>query len=353
MADAQITVRREMDDVFLGEWKALWLASPQGHFYNSPSWFLTCVDAFQSDAYWIFAGYRGKELAAVCPMVRSAKFGVPALTFAGGNYADRGALLYGERDEALLKDLLQEIQRHDSCLWSEIDEATADTMKTSNGNSISRVSSSCRYLPFEADPLRFFSRAHRNNMSNRLHKAKVKLELRQCIADAASCLQPAYDIEAGSYKRSKAKDVFGQAMSRRFYERLIHYHPGQVLIHLLTDRDKPVAYEIDFLCKDVCYGCQKAYLEEYRYCMPGKLLSQLLLTRLFEQGVTRFEWGRGDDTFKREFCPFVRRQYNFFVTAYAPYRWWYGRISGVQDYLEKHPRVYEFVRINKNRVMGR
>ena len=109
MISINTKVYNNLNKKFLAEWESMWEESPYSHFFNSPKWFLACIEAFNISRFRIYAGYNNKELVAVLPVVEEQKFGIKAYVSPGKLYIDKSTLLLKVNDIKVLEKLLNKI----------------------------------------------------------------------------------------------------------------------------------------------------------------------------------------------------------------------------------------------------
>ena len=169
--------------------------------------------------------------------------------------------------------------------------------------------------PWESYYTRFLHHklADVRNRSNRMKRDGLGVRVLDLTEDINHHLPK---LLAAYHNRRREKDqdyaTSSQAM-RRFLQTVVadYEKRGWVRLALLLDRDRPIAYQLDFLYQGVRYHYKPTFLNEYREYSPSKQLLFEVLRQSFEDPAIReFNFMRGESAYKGQFAyekePFIR-----------------------------------------------
>jgi CelD/BcsL family acetyltransferase involved in cellulose biosynthesis len=315
-----ITVVTALTDSFLDEWEDLWRSSEQGHFFNSPSWFLACHDAKLCSNYQIYIQRCGNKLEAVLPLVPEKKYGMTTLMCPGGKFLDKSSLLLADPSVSLstLYKKLNQVQQF------SLDELTKEQCERFHVDSKVTVkeSSSNPYIVLTDDPFVDVSKKQKSKICNKIKKNEPHLQYRSFQNDEKA-LELVFGLEKKSYKSIKGKATFMTPVCREFLRDIASRNKQNVRIDVLFYDGVPCICGVGFCYKKTYHAFYTSHDVTYRWLSPGKLLLYYLLRQLKDEGVEVFDFSRGKNTLKDEFTKKAYKQYTLsYSQNYLTTLWW-------------------------------
>jgi hypothetical protein len=200
-------------------------------------------------------------------------------------------------------------------------------------------------LPADAEAIyeKMSPKARRNRRyeANRLQKefSAVRLECYTKEADLDRVMDDAESIACRTYQRGLG---VGFAASDENRERFaVEAARGRFRSYLLYLGDKPVAFFVGTMSRNVLYDNFTAYDPEYSRYSPGNVLFYHLFERLCREGVEAVDFGFGDAWYKAQFG--TEKSEETTIAVYAP------TLRGVGLNLTRMPAMM-LDRLGKNAV---
>jgi hypothetical protein len=336
----------EQDDVFLKDWRYLWLHSSYANYSNSPFVFLSALEAYSFKDFAIVAVYDDNGLAGVAPFVKRTQYGVGVYTVVPGEFVCGMPFLIKEKH--VLRELLRRVFALGDVFLTNVPEQVMENFK-----------SEIKGIEVLPDTINYFLNVKKSETGEVVVRNKRRLtrraeeierDLRLELFDGlnANALDLAFAIDNNSRKKTRGYNAFSETETRLFYKLLAKHFKERFVVGILYHKRKAVACQIGFTVGDVFYCSQIANISEYdRYS-----ISRVLLIRLFEElgghGIEMVDFGSGDDHVKRSFASGQHNLYtlvyseNFFIRNYL--RSVFGLRKKVFGILMKHMSLYSFYR---------
>lgn len=339
-----------IDDDFLNSWHALWEQSDDGHFFNTPEWFLTYLAIKPQTKYLIITLKDGDTLTAVLPLVHEKQFGIPVLRGPGGKFLNKSSLLMKSYAKAPLKELFAYLMQVDNIYLSEVSQELADMIQSFSKVTLKKESSLNPYLPLEPDPFHYLSSKNRSQIRGILRKNEANVEHKVFVGDRHA-LEVAFEIDSRSSKKKQGKATFVSDRDKAFCLELIERMPKNVVIDLLYYNKIPIVYSIGFTYKKIYHAFNTAFDAEYRFLRPGKLLAYLRVKALAEEGYTLLDFGRGNSVLKQEFTKEAKLQYDIYYSSNPVIRSWWNISFKLYHSVEHNKRLYNIYLTGKKTIL--
>ncbi len=310
----------------LSQWESLWRSVSDSHFFNSPKWFLSYIQAYKVDHYQVFFCYKKDELFAVLPFISTRKFGVKVLANISSQYKflDRSSLLFKTNDAALVQDILNEIGLKYNLYLAEMEGKYVQPFREVKQKLLIEFSTHCpRMAVPEDDVLRNVSKKQRNSLKQRLRKNSDKLSFSMYRDDLEDHLQTMIKIENKSHKRNKKISIFSRRDIRSLYGSIIQNAPEMVGIAILYYDGIPIAHRLGYFYHDAFLSVHIAFDNAFRQIGPGKMLLYYCLEYFKDNNVRLLDFSVGDNDLKRQFSNGCITQYNVYYSgSELIMKWW-------------------------------
>ncbi|MCL5667022.1 MAG: GNAT family N-acetyltransferase [Patescibacteria group bacterium] len=336
----QIKEYNQFNSHLISDWQKLWDKSPCAHFFNSPKWFLSCLQAFPSKGYRVVAVYDRGSLLAVLPLSLERKFGIKALVCPGGKHLSKLPLLTQNRNPDLLPALVTYLSGKGNFYLSEADEVLALSISRNCGKIMQRKASENPYFSLAGGPFPFFSNRHQHSLRKKVKKMEKHLTYR-CHKGDPESLKPVFAIDFNSAKRARGMPTFVTEKDRSFYRQLVENFGEQVTVCLLYYDSRPMVFEIGFIYKNIYHSSNTAYDAVFSRFSPRKLLLFYTLARLYREGFSMFDFSRGINSLKTAFTPLSNSQYDLYFSQKAWIRAWWAVAAGIRDKLIGNKMLYQ------------
>lgn len=313
MSDIKIEVIKNINSEFIKEWSTVWKNQQGAHFFNSPEWFISCLESFSIKKYFIFVGYQAGNIKVIYPVVKIRKFGVSFLGSPGGKYLDKSSLLYVNNSSGVVKALLEKMLKDDNIYLAEVDGNTKNKITSSGITSLVRPISSNPFISLDSEPFRFLKNKQRNEIRNKVNRYQNNLSFRYYTDNVDTHVGSIFAIEEKSFKRKKGRHIFSKKIARDLYSNIARVQ-GCASIAILCFNSKPIAHMFGLIYKKKFQAYHMAYLEDFRKLIPGKVLLYFLLPKLVERGFVQFDFSRGDSLLKKQFTSQRNTQYEIFLS---------------------------------------
>lgn len=137
-----------------------------------------------------------------------------------------------------------------------------------------------------------------NNKLNRFHKhAAFHIYKESISAWNQPVIEQLIDVSARSWKADIGNDLKSRSEARLFLKGLIEAfgQEGRVTAWILSDSDRPVAFELHLAFDGVVYPIRADFDNAYRSHSPGSVLEYTILRHLFESGSASEYYTCADD----------------------------------------------------------
>ncbi|HBI16754.1 MAG: hypothetical protein UR60_C0017G0005 [Candidatus Moranbacteria bacterium GW2011_GWF2_34_56] len=345
-------IHESASDNLIKEWRDLWVELKSKCIFNSPGWFVAANKAFAYDQIRIIT-LRDKnsgELLGVLPLVKVRLYGIDSYTLPGIDFVDHYSLLIKRSDDLIIQQLIKSTL---SMYFVYIPGVLAETAKflNSKNNSSSFILDDNPYIKMRDE---FGVILDRRKKSRHIKRAKRDFGLIDLIIDndKNTALENAIMIENGSSKSKKGKNIFDDKKNQAFFKELIAEINDNLFIASLLFSDKPVAYNIGFVCNGV-YACsQKAHIEEYNKYRPGEVMFLKFLEMIIKNHPSEVDIGRGVDSFKMGYANAIRKLYGVVLSPSSLKRFYFIFVHRLREktykLLNSHSYLYRFYKNIKN-----
>ncbi|MFA6502054.1 MAG: GNAT family N-acetyltransferase [Parachlamydiales bacterium] len=328
----KITIIENIDNPFIDEWKELWDSSINKNIFNSPEWFLSCIEAFSINNYQIYAGYENGKLAATFPLIKKSLFGInTSQSICNGLISDTPFLVKNYNDD-LLTNFFKPLLSSNNIFISMIDSEVARLLHNDFPKAFFSLISANPVLKLEDNPLRYISKSNRKNLKKTLNKYEDDLECRLVCSeqDIQDYLHVMFEIEYNSVKRSRHTDMFSEPEIRILFQKISKYLSKYTRIYFLLHKNIPIAYQFGFINRNTFLAYQTAYLSEFNKLDPGKVLLVNLLEIIKSNECHEFDFGCGMSSYKRELTPNYKVFYNLYSSNNLIILYWWELINCIR-----------------------
>lgn len=339
-----------LDEQIKKEWTALWESSPLAHFFNSPLWLESCLEAFSYDKLIILALYEDEKLVGVLPLVSEKRFGIKTFCSPGGRYLDRSTALVADDYEWAIEKLISDFSQRNNLYLESVDPLLANYLSGLGKELSISKSSVCPYLPRLDDPFRFIQNKKRKRISGLIDELGDRVCCRTYWGSSGEMFEILKEIESQSPKKGNFKDIFWDGQLIKLCSTLNKINDKSVLICLLYLDEKAVAFLFGFVYKETFHGCNMAYTADSSEMSPGRLLAYMVIPDLQKMGINTFDFTRGKTQFKKEFTPHFYQQYLVFYSSRFWVRSWWKLVNWMFKTLESNPVLFDKVRVAKNLI---
>lgn len=344
-------IKSEITSDFIAQWQDLWQRSSLKHYFNSPSWFLACRNAFSNQDFKIVTTFAGEKLVGVFPLVVTSRYGVKAYCAPGKQYLDRSCLLMENFDVDVLKEMFDAISKIGNVYLLELPEFITYYLKTFYPKFSTSYSSINFELPLGDDPLRYLNSKHRKQIKKQIADEGENFKTEIYLCGAAEKLPVISEIESESGKNSDNKEVFVQPEMQALAKQLGEFSNEDCLVSVLFYLGEPICYEYGFVCNSTWHLFQMGFKDKYRLLSPGKVLLFLTLPKISQMGINLVDFSRGSNRLKRDFTPHYYYQYLAFFSPNVIIKHWWKSVAFCYAKLEQLPGVFEIARHLKHIVI--
>lgn len=334
-----IITRYTIDQEFLRKWRQLWEQSIEGHFFNTPDWFVASCKVYGINKFVIITIEEQGELVLVLPLVKKKVFGIAVWTCLGGKFVNKSPLLIKDVNTSLLQELSVYLQNMGDFYLQEVSSDIVEILSENNKQLIKKESSVNPYLYISPDPFQFLSSKNKSQIRGIIRKNEGALKFKTFIGDP-NALESVFELDMRSTKTQQGKGTFITIKDKQFFRELIKRMPHQFVIDLVYYNNVPVVYGVGFVYKKIFHASNTAYDADYRFLRPGKLLAQFRLKRLQEEVFNKIDFGRGNSILKQEFTKLSEIQYNIFFVQSALFRKWILSTQKIYDGILQSKYLY-------------
>lgn len=342
-----ISVYHTLDNTLLQRWRDLWNSAKEGHFFNSPEWFLTVCGIYSIKDIVIITIEKKNTLLLVFPLVQQSHFGVVTLTSPGGKFVGKSSLLFKFITQEMIDMLLDYLVKQGNFYLQELSEKVAAQFFNRHPMLIKKEASVNPYLSIFPDPFIHLSSKNKSQIRGIIRKHSDALSFKTFIGDK-DALETAFQIDKYSLKRKQGKATFVTKQDKLFFRELVKSMPNNVMIDIVYYYSVPIVYGIGFVYKHIYYAANTAFDWRYRFLRPGKLFAQFRLRQLREEGYTFVDFGRGNSMLKQEFTKAAQTQYDvFYIGSFLSKRWLLST-QKIQDAVVNNKLLYTFYLFSKS-----
>jgi CelD/BcsL family acetyltransferase involved in cellulose biosynthesis len=329
----QLQKINKLTELDLAGWQIFWDETFDAHFFNSPNYFLSCLEIEPEIDCEIFFVLDGGKLVAVLPLVHTRKLGIKTLACPEGfgDALDMSSLLVKNKNKQenseILKFLFDAIVKESNLYLKGVEEAFVELLKDKDGaiQKKCKVEFSCKrpWTKIDENPLGQMSGKIRRNLRKRIEKNKEHLVVEFEQNGNVDNLERMILVEKGSWKGQKKIALFDDKNARNLYRSWIQRGKEQVLIVFLKYDNKDIAYLLGHFFKDTFLVTNMAFLVDFAKISPGKVLVCKTLEHLQTKGLAIFDFSIGQSKIKSEFCEMATSQFNcYFGKNKLTCIWW-------------------------------
>lgn len=334
------TVLKSYPDNLLNEWNEFWNESKSECVFNSPGWFVSAQKAFNYKKMRILVLRDGENnsLVGILPLIRTRVFGTAVYTLPGIEFVDHYSLLI--KKEKSIIDVLANCILSLGFVYIPGVLMEDSNYLISNGYSKSFVLDDNPYIKTGDEFEKVLNKKNNNRHFKKAQKDFGLINLRLNDVNKESALNDAIMIERESSKSKKGKTIFNNKKNQTFFKELTKEIGDNLFIASLFFSDKPIAYNIGFICNGV-YACsQKAHLKAYDKYRPGGLMFLKFLEAVNQKSTSEVDIGRGMDSFKMEYANGVRKLYGVIISYNKIKRYYFIFMYNLGD------RMYRLINSN-------
>lgn len=341
----QILKINKLTEPDLVRWQNFWDETSNAHFFNSPSYFLSCLEIDPKLEHEIFFVLESEELVAVLPLEYGRKFGIKTLACPEGfgNALDTSSLLLKSENKQesseVLRFLVDTVTKEANLYLKGIEETFLELLKDKDGViwKSCKTEFSCKrpWTKIDENPLGRMSGKSRRNLRKRVEKNKEHLLFEFEQSGNVDNLERMILVENGSWKGQKKIALFDNKDARALYRSWIKRGKERVLIAFLKYDNKDIAYLCGHFFKGTFLVTNMAFSVEFAKISPGKILVYKTLEYLRSKGATVFDFSVGESKIKSEFCEMTTAQYNCYFGKNKLVCIWWTTILSIKRFLKK------------------
>ena len=282
-----------------------------------PGWAAAWWRAFGAGTLEVLAVRQAGRLAAVVPLQR--RRGVLA-SLSNWHTPQFGAV--GE-DESALRELAAALfsagPRRTTLTF--LDPASADTQawlaagRTHRYRLLVRTLERPPYLDLEGDWQAYLAERPgklRRDLDRRMRlleqEGAVPLQVSDGSEQLDELLAEGFRVEGSGWKSERGTAIESRPETRSFYTEVARWaaRAGWLRLAFLRLDSRPIAFQYGLESGGCYYFLKGGFDAAYLRFAPGKLLLRAMLERSFGSGIVRFDFGGGDEAFKREWTDVSR-----------------------------------------------
>ncbi len=315
-----IKLKNKISKNLINQWTILWKKSQNANFFNSPYWFLSCVNAFNIKQYSVFCGYYNDNLCIVFPTIYGKKYFVKSLMSPGKKYLDKSTLLFDDSHGNSVNYFLAHIAKSHNIFIAETIYAQMHIYKNKK-YCCHEFASDNPFIDLTKDPFGHLKNKQKNSIKNKIRQNRNLLEFK-LITPKYEDIKTIIHIESQSYKSIVNKDIFNLEEAKNLFLEICKYSKN-ARIAILYFKNKPIAHLFGLSYKETFMAYHMAYHNDYRKIVPGKIILFYLLTTIKKKGYKIFDFSRGASLLKSQFTEHSIKQYNVYLTnsMFVCYYW--------------------------------
>lgn len=331
MKNYEVVVYKDLNEELIKSWKILWSRSKYANFFNSYEFHLVCRKTFSRKNFKVFCLKINSEIVAILPLIKDRVLGVSSYSDRCGRFFEKTPLLVKGGYEDKLKLLIDYVIYYNHSIHlSELPQYIASKLRTVYKESLVSIISINPYVDLDSESYINLKKKDVSKIRNRIKKNIDKIEHLHLKNNLNKALGVVFDLERRSYKMTMGKEMFNEESSKLFYKNLIHICKNNIVIDFLTFDKKPFVSSVGIICKGRYYACHTCYLRDYKYLIPGKMLTYFMLHKLKEEGVRIFDFVRGLTRLKEDFTKDFSIQYDFYLSSSSLINLWWKIVNFIR-----------------------
>lgn len=341
-------VLEKVDKKFLSEWLALWQRSPYANFFNGPKWFMSVKEHFGGH-YIVSAIYENKKLIGVIALFEKKVMGIRYYSVAPVDYTSGNPYLIDKFSENVVKKLLNNVVDRFIVVLGNVPESDTLLINNKFNNSFSIQESINHYLNINITNEHRVVIRNKNKLIKRAREISSDLKLVCFTGVYKEALPVVFKLDSGSRKSLKGYSAFSELSTQKFYQTLAKYLKESLMVYVLYFEDKPIAYQIGFRVKDTFYCSQISSLAKFDKYSLGRVLLIQVIEDLGNRGVTKIDFGSGDDHVKRSLTKTHTPLFRVIIGGKPPLvlaLWFLFRTKNtIYNALSSHPSIYRLYKL--------
>lgn len=343
----KVEILKKADKNFLEIWKSEWENSENGHFFNSPMWFLACVETFKIKNFLIVVVKKGKKIKLILPLVKKSLWSIESYANPGGRFLEKSSLLLLDKNPKIFSQMVRTLRNFGNIYLGHIDEDTASIFRGFPNFLIKHVSES-PYLVVGDNPFRFMKKKAKSRIFAKYRKLKDDLTFVRHRENLLTHFKKVTKIDKNSWKNQKGYNDFATDENQKLlYKTLIKKYPENISIDILYYKNEAVVYSLAIIYKKTYQASQTGFLAQYKDLMPGKIRLVYLLDDLKNSYIEKFEMGSGFGMHKKEVTPFFTNYYDIFFSKNKLTLFWWKSIGILVDLLKGSSRLYRSICLSR------
>lgn len=281
------------------EWRALFDADSQATPFQSWEWHLAWWNVYgRGRSPYVLAAYEGDDLVGLLPMIRSLGAWRTLRSMAVGPSDYLGPLAQSGRQAEVATAFLDHL-RDAPVDMVDLHQWTAEPTQ---GDPVDQATCLRLDLPASYD-------AYVASLSKSLRYDVRRLERSEAFRiiepdDPAQALDVLFDLHVKRWRSRGLPGVFSRRV-RRFHEQWAHLAmpKGWLRLKVLEHEGVPIGAIYAMTQGGRCYYYQAGMDPAASNLSPGTLLVAATIHHAIEEGVTTFDFCRGDEPYKRRWKP--------------------------------------------------
>ena len=327
MKQIKVVIIKQLDEAFIGKWSTLLNYSKNTHFFNTPQWFSSCLNAYDIKEYFIFAAYQGSGLVGVLPLIKSKKFFVDVFASPGEKYLEKSSVLAKNENPRIINEIISQVLKNGNIYLAETPEKITAILAKRKSRGILTLSSINPYIQIEDFPFGTISEKHKKRIAGIIKKNSANLKFGHYRNNLSEHLQSVFELESRSSKKQDHKDCFSNPDNRRLFKSLIKHAGKDIVINFVYFKNLPIVSSFGFIFNNTYLAYHTSYDKDFSYLIPGKILTYNMLIKLREEGVDLFDFSRGHNEFKNDFTKMFAFQYDYYYSTDSLIRIWWEVIN--------------------------
>lgn len=314
------------------EWKYLWKKSNQATIFNSVEWYKTFCKVYKPQEKLIITIKKKNELIGICAFVKEKMFGFNLFIMPGAKYSQRSCFLFKSGNKRVKKYFINKISKIGNVLLTFQDKKdTKAYIKTEKNIFITKIINS-PYLILNKNNDGNLILSKKNQILKKARNDEKHFKLLE-MKNHQKGLSICFNIDKYSSKSYNNYNVFHDKKLRNFYKLLCQQKKDTVNIFILYHKNKPIAYEVGFVNNYLYIDSERAYLKNYEYCTPGKVMLVKIAELLAKNNYSIFDLGPGEDNLKKAITSKKNQFFNCVIINNALKRQLFIGINKLKQYM--------------------
>ena len=329
----------KLNKKIIRDWKNLWSIAENASIYNSYEWFQACKETSGAEEIEYYLWYDKRKMVATIPMITSKVFGVKVKTPIYSKYNSFKPILVEGYIQPLILQIIKDLNKKDIYLKG-VENEFCDVLSQSDLELLITLISVNPYVKLETDALSKISKSTKYQIRKVLKRNHHKIEAVNCINNLEALIDVVVNIEQNSSKKEEGQDIFSKNEMVRFYKNIVKYCKSYVEIFILYYNSKPVNYSFNLKYRKTLIGYHTAYVNEFGYLSPGKIMLYKLIEHAQANKFSVFDLGDGLNTFKRKYTDNYYSSYEVYASNNVYFMFWWRLVNKIR-------RIRQLVKTDK------